>query len=285
MSPSPPRSARAGSPAFTSSRTRWPPDVTTRRLLAEDEPSPVSVLNPEGRSDFVLTADHAGRLIPRRLGDLDLPEHELTRHIAWDIGIAGVTERLSAAFDAPAVFQLYSRLVIDCNRGHGVDSSIPTISETTAIPGNTGLSAEDRADRQREIFAPYHGAIRALLDARAKANKRTLLIAMHSFTPVFKGEQRRTEIGVLFNRDNRLARALLDVLHEEGDIVVGENDPYTVTDLSDYGIPMHGERRGIPHVELEIRQDLIGTPQGERHWADRLARLLPLADDRMSRAL
>ena len=109
-----------------------------------------------------------------------------------------------------------------------------------------------------------------------------MLIAMHSFTPVFKGERRRTEIGVLFNRDNRLARALLDVLHQAGDIVGGENDPYNVTDLSDYGIPMHGERRGIPHVELEIRQDLIGTPEGERYWADRLARLLPLADQRIS---
>ncbi len=252
------------------------------RLLAPDEPSPVSVLNPDGNSDFVLTADHAGRLIPRRLGALGLPEHELTRHIAWDIGIAGVTERLSAAFDAPAVFQLYSRLVIDCNRGHGVDSSIPTVSETTRIPGNEGLTAQDRAERQREIFAPYHGAIRALLDARAKAGRRTVLIAMHSFTPVFKGQRRATEIGVLFNRDARLARALLDVLHEAGDIVVGENDPYDVSDTSDYGVPMHGERRGIPHVELEIRQDLIGTPDGERHWADRLAHLLPLADARIT---
>lgn len=255
--------------------------MTIRRLLAGDEPSPVTVRNRDGASDFLFTADHSGRLIPRRLGDLGLPEHELTRHIAWDIGIAGVTRRLSEAFDAPAVFQAYSRLVIDCNRGHEVDSSIPEISETTRIPGNTGLSHEDRADRQREIFAPYHAAIREILDARAKARRRTVLVAMHSFTSVYKGVRRATEIGVLFNRDPRLARALLDVLHEAGDILVGENDPYDVSDLTDYGIPMHGERRGIPHVELEIRQDLIGTPDGERYWADRLAVYLREADRRI----
>ncbi len=252
------------------------------RLLSPDEPPPVSVLNPNGASDFVLTADHAGRRIPRRLGALGLAQRELTRHIAWDIGIAGVTERLSAALDAPAVFQAYSRLVIDCNRGHGVDSSIPTISEATRIPGNEGLTAQERAERQREIFAPYHETIRALLDARAKAGRRTALIAMHSFTPIFNGQYRATEIGVLFNRDDRLARALLEVLHETGDIAVGENDPYEVGDATDYGIPMHGERRGIPHVELEIRQDLIATMDGERHWADRLARLLPQAYARIA---
>lgn len=255
--------------------------MTARLLLEADEPSPVTVLNPHGASDFVLTADHAGRRIPRRLGDLGLPDSERARHIGWDIGIAGVTSRLSELLDAPAIMQTYSRLVIDCNRGHGVESSIPEISETTRIPGNIGLSAEDRAARQHDIFAPYHGAIRALLDARAKAHRRTVFVAMHSFTPVYKGEQRKTEIGVLFNRDTRLAHALLDVLREAGDIVVGANDPYDVSDLSDYGIPMHGEKRGLPHVELEIRQDLIGTEAGELHWAERMAGFLREADRRI----
>ncbi|MGH7211895.1 MAG: N-formylglutamate amidohydrolase, partial [Acetobacteraceae bacterium] len=109
-------------------------------LLAPDEPAPVRVLNARGRADFVLVADHAGRAIPRRLGSLGLPESELVRHIAWDIGIAGVTARLAAALDAPAILQTYSRLVIDCNRGHGVASSIPAISETTEIPGNRDIS-------------------------------------------------------------------------------------------------------------------------------------------------
>lgn len=248
------------------------------RLLESDEPAPVRVLREAGRSAFVLTADHAGRAIPRRLGTLGLPDGERARHIAWDIGIAGVTERLSAALDATAVLQPYSRLVIDCNRGHGVDSSIPAVSETTAIPGNCGLSAADRAARQREVFAPYHARIGALLDARAGAGRRTVLVAMHSFTPVFKGVARPMHAGVLYNRDPRLARVLLGLLRAEGDLEVGDNAPYSVSDSTDYTVPIHGERRGLAHVEVEIRQDLIADEAGQAAWADRMARLLREAD-------
>ena len=257
------------------------PSVPHPGLLSPGDPAPVAVLNAEGKGDFLITADHAGRAIPRRLGSLGLPDHELARHIAWDIGIAGVTERLSAALDAQAVLQTYSRLVIDCNRGHEVGSSIPEISEATVIPGNIGLSAEDRAGRQREIFAPYHTQIRALLDARAKAHRRTILVALHSFTPVYKGEVRPMHAGVLYNRGPRFARILLGLLRAEGDLIVGDNEPYSVSDATDYTVPMHGERRGIPHVEIEIRQDLIGDEAGEAAWATRLARLLPLAEARL----
>jgi predicted N-formylglutamate amidohydrolase len=250
------------------------------RLLHADEPDPARVLRAHGPSDFLLAADHAGRAIPRRLGTLGLPPHELTRHIAWDIGIAGVTERLSEALDAAAVLQRYSRLVIDCNRGHDAGSSIPTVSETTEIPGNRGLLAAERAARQREIFAPYHARIRELLDARQHDGRRTVLIALHSFTPVFKGERRAVEAGVLYNRDPRLAHILLDLLRGEGEFEVGDNAPYAVSDTTDYTIPMHGERRGIPHVEIEIRQDLIADEAGQAAWALRLARLLPAADAR-----
>jgi predicted N-formylglutamate amidohydrolase len=247
-------------------------------LLAADEPSPVRVLRESGASDFLLTADHAGRMIPRRLGTLGLPDSELDRHIAWDIGIAGVTEHLAAALDATAVLQVYSRLVIDCNRNPSVESAMPELSETTPIPGNAGLSAADRAARVHAIFTPYHARIAALLDARAVARRRTVLVAMHSFTPVFKGESREVQVGVLFNRDARLASALLAQLRAEGDIVVGENAPYAVSDTSDYGVPVHGEKRGLAHVEIEIRQDLIADPPGQAAWAARLARLLPVAD-------
>ncbi len=248
------------------------------RLLREDEPEPVRVLREEGRSDFFLTADHAGRTIPRRLGTLGVSENERARHIAWDIGIAGVTERLSAELDATAVLQAYSRLVIDCNRGHGVDSSIPTVSETTEIPGNLDLAPDERTARQLEIFVPYHARIRALLDARAEAGRRTVLIAMHSFTPVFKGERRPMHVGVLYNRDKRLAHILLALLKAEGDVKVGDNAPYSVSDSTDYTIPMHGERRGLAHVEIEIRQDLIADGAGQAAWAVRFARLLAEAD-------
>jgi predicted N-formylglutamate amidohydrolase len=171
--------------------------------------------------------------------------------------------------------------VIDCNRGHGVASSIPVISETTEIPGNLDLSQPERAARQQEIFAPYHDRIRALLDARLARGQRTVLVAMHSFTPVFKGERRDMQVGVLYNRDIRLARILLDLLRAERDLVVGDNAPYAVSDETDYGIPVHGEKRGLPHVEIEIRQDLIEDSEGQMAWAARFARLLGEADGRL----
>jgi predicted N-formylglutamate amidohydrolase len=256
-------------------------------LLGDGDPPPVRVLRPGGSATFFLTADHAGRAIPRRLGDLGLSESERERHIAWDIGIAGVTERLAAALDATAVLQVYSRLVIDCNRRPEWASAIPAVSETTAIPGNEGLTAEDREARRREIFQPYHERIGDLLDRRAASGRRDVLAAMHSFTPVFKGVARTVEVGILYNpkaRDIRLPRIMLDLLRAEGDLAVGDNQPYAITGASDYTVPVHGEARGLLHVEIEIRQDLIGDDQGQSAWADRLARLLPLAEARLREA-
>jgi predicted N-formylglutamate amidohydrolase len=246
-------------------------------LLEPDEPGPVRVLCEDGQSDFVLMADHAGKRIPRRLGGLGVAAEELERHIAWDIGIAGVTEHLAAALDAAAVLQTWSRLVIDCNRDPSWASAIPAVSEFTEIPGNANLTGADRAARIAEIFRPYHDRIAALLDARAASGQRTVLVAMHSFTPVFKGEQRAVEVGVLFYRRTRLAEVMLDLLREEGDLTVGENAPYAITADSDYSIPFHGERRGLEHVEIEIRQDLIETPAGQAAWVERFARLLTAA--------
>jgi predicted N-formylglutamate amidohydrolase len=254
------------------------------RLLAADELDPVQVLRETGASDLFLTADHAGRVIPRRLGRLGVTEGELTRHIAWDIGIRGVTERLAAVLDATAIFQTYSRLVIDCNRNPSVPSAMPEVSETTAIPGNVGLGADDRAMRVAEIFTPYHARIAALLDARAAVGRRTVYVAMHSFTPVFKGESRAMEVGVLYNRHPKLAHIMLELLCAEGDLTVGDNAPYAVSDLTDYGVPVHAEGRGLPHVEIEIRQDLIADAAGEAAWAARMARLLTAADARLKLA-
>ncbi|HWB50685.1 MAG TPA: N-formylglutamate amidohydrolase [Stellaceae bacterium] len=252
-----------------------------KTLLAADEPAPVRLLRPDGASDFVLAADHAGRLIPRALGDLGLDDAERRRHIAWDIGIAGVTEILSELLDAPAVLQVYSRLVIDCNRALHHPGSIPVISELTPIPGNENLSAEDRSARQQAIFAPYHAAIAGLLDRRRDARRRAVLVAMHSFTPVFKAVARRVEVGVLFHHETPLSRVMLDLLRGEGDLVVGANEPYAITDDSDYTVPVHGEGRALDHVEIEIRQDLIADGGGQRRWAERMARLLRAADRRL----
>jgi predicted N-formylglutamate amidohydrolase len=253
------------------------------RLLDPDEADPVTLDNEAGQSPFFLTCDHAGRAIPRRLDGLGLPEHETERHIAWDIGIGAVGRQLSRLLDAAVALQNYSRLVIDCNRDPEVPSSIPEISETTAIPGNRGLGEAARAARVEAIFRPYHETIAAALDRRAAAGRASVLVALHSFTPVFKGVGRPWHAAVLYNRDPRLAHSLFQLLSAEDGLVVGENEPYAVSDLSDYTVPVHGERRGLAHVEIEIRQDQITDPAGQTAWAERLARLLPAAYTEMAR--
>ncbi len=247
------------------------------KLLAADEPFPVSIINEAGTSPFFLAADHAGKLMPRRLGTLGLTESEIARHIGWDIGIAGTSRVLADALDAFFIGQIYSRLVIDCNRDPSVPASIVEISEATEVPGNQDISQAERRVRQGELFWPYHNRISAELDRRKAAGRETFLISMHSFTPSFKGIPRPWQVGVLYNRDRSLAEITLELLKEEGDLVVGDNEPYHVSDLSDYTIPVHGERRGLPHVEIEIRQDLIESEAGQRAWAERFARLLPEA--------
>ncbi len=245
------------------------------RLLAGDEPAPVRVETSAGRSRFLLTADHAGRVIPRALGDLGVSETDLRRHIAWDIGIAGVTSLLSRALDAVAVFQTYSRLVIDCNRQPSVPSAFPVVSEATAVPGNRDLDQAAKALRQAAIFDPYHHEIAAQIDRAAGG--APVYVAMHSFTPVYLGVARPMEVAVLYHRRPRLSKALAALLRAEGDLAVAENEPYRVTDETDYGVPVHAERRGLDYVEIEIRQDLIAEPAGQAMWASRLARLLPAA--------
>jgi predicted N-formylglutamate amidohydrolase len=242
--------------------------------LAPDEISPVHELNPKSTSPFFLTSDHYGRLIPRALGDLGVAASEWERHIAWDIGIAGVAERVSQALGAHLIAQRYSRLVIDCNRPLDVPSSIPDISEVTRIPGNEALPRDAVAQRQQSIFAPYHERITQALDARARDNRPTILISLHSFTPVYTGISRPWHIGTLYNRDSRLPRRLLDLLRAEPGLVVGDNQPYAVSDITDYTIPVHGEQRGLLHTGIEIRQDLITEETGQREWAERLVRLL-----------
>lgn len=252
-------------------------------LLAADEPAPARILNTDAASPFLLTADHAGARIPRCLGDLGLRAEDRTRHIALDIGIACVTELLAAALGATAVLQVYSRLVIDCNRQPAVPSAFPEVSETTPIPGNAALDAPEKARRQAAIFDPYHAAIGALIADRRSAGRGVIYVAMHSFTPVFKGVARPMHIAVLYNRAPRLSHALARLLASEPGLVVAENAPYRVTDETDYGVPVHAERLGLDYVEIEIRQDLIATADGQAAWAARLARLLPRATAQMEK--
>ena len=253
-------------------------------LLAADEPVPVTVRHEEGSSPFLLVADHAGNIMPRALGRLGIAAPECERHIAWDIGIAGLGRLLADALNATLIQQNYSRLVIDCNRPPDVAASIPEMSELTPIPGNVGLSEASRAARVREIFTSYHERIAAELERRRQAGRATVLIALHSFTPVFKGVTRPWHAGVMYNRDPRFARQVLALLQNEPGLIVGDQEPYVVSDTTDYTIPVHGERRGLPHVLIEIRQDLIADATGQRAWARILARLLPPAYSAFSAA-
>ena len=243
-------------------------------LLGKDDVPPVLEQNAAGTSPFLLTCDHYGRLIPRALGDLGLPASELTRHIAWDIGIAGVAEMLSDQLDAHLIAQRYSRLVIDCNRPPEAVSSIPRISEATAIPGNEELAPDAAAARRQAIFQPYHRRIAQVIDARIAKGIPTVLVSLHSFTPVYAGVARPWHIGTLYNRDTKLAPLLLKHLRAEADLVAGDNQPYAVDDTTDYTIPVHGEARGLMNSGIEIRQDLIAEEAGQGQWADRLARIL-----------
>lgn len=245
----------------------------TGALLSANDPPIYTIHRPHGTSPFLLLADHAGQQIPQALADLGLPQAELDRHIGWDIGIAGTTRALAELLDAWAIEQTYSRLLIDCNRPLASPTLIPQVSDHTAVPGNVDLGDAQRQQRIEAIHAPYHARIEAELDARRDAARPTLLVMMHSFTPTMNGEQRPWQAGVLYHRDTRFAHALLQALRDEGDLVVGDNQPYSVNSSSDYAVPVHGEGRGLVHVELEIRQDLIADAGGQQAWAQRLARI------------
>ena len=248
--------------------------LPSAQLLSAEDVPPVHEVNPQGGSPFLFTCDHYGRLLPKALGDLGLGEEELTRHIAWDIGIAGVAETLARELDAHLVAQRYSRLVIDCNRPPSAVSSIPRLSEATTIPGNEAISRDDAEARRRAIFDPYHRRIGEIIEARLSEARPTILVSLHSFTPVYAGVARPWHIGTLYHLDTTLPPLLLTALRKEGDLVVGDNEPYAVSDTTDYTIPVHGEKRGLMNSGIEIRQDLISDQAGEAAWADRLARIL-----------
>ena len=236
-------------------------------LLEPHEPQPVHVERADSESPFVFACDHAGRRVPRALGDLGLAPEQFERHIAYDIGIDPVARQLAAAFEAPLVAQRYSRLVIDCNRPTHVPASIPTISDATPIPGNRGIGPAEREARIEALFRPYHDALESILEARARAGVPTILIAMHSFTPVYNGAARPWRLGLLYDRDARLAASMLKILNDEAAPYIGDKLPYAVSEETDYTLPVHGERRGLLHAGLEIRQDQIDERAGQTAWA------------------
>jgi len=164
--------------------------------------------------------------------------------------------------------------VIDCNRDPRMPTSIPCISELCEIPGNIGLSAAEIAARRAEIFDPYHRRIRELLDGRQASGRRVILVAQHTMTDVYKGDRRAMHAAVLYNRDRRFAGVVLEMLRREPHLLIADNEPYFVSDETDYTIPHHAEARSLLHVEIEIRQDLVSDAAGQTEWAARIARVL-----------
>lgn len=254
----------------------------TSPLLTAADPPPVTITNPGGTSPFLLIGDHAGNRVPARLHALGLDDAELARHIGWDIGIAETGPLLAERLDATFIRQTYSRLVVDCNRSTTQADAIAPVSDGTTIPGNQGLSDAEKAERFAAIHEPYQRAIADELARRDAAGMRTIVVALHSFTPLMKGGNARPwHIGILHDRgDTRFAGAMLAVLRGAVGLSVGDNEPYRM-DLIDYTIPRHAYPMARLYAEIEIRQDLIGTTEGCVYWADLLAAVLPRAADRV----
>lgn len=239
-------------------------------LLADHEPPPYRIVHADGRAPLVLTCDHASHAVPESLGNLGLASRDLERHIGWDIGAAAVTRRLAERFDAPAVFSGYSRLVIDCNRKLGSETSILEVSDGTVIPGNLSLEPSEAARRAEALFIPYHRAIASVLEGIRRSGSTPIFGAIHSFTPRLNGSARPWHFGVLWDQDPRLARPLIEALRSHPGVLVGDNEPYSARDHFDFSQEFHASSAGIPSALVEIREDLIRDPAGIELHADLL---------------
>ena len=230
---------------------------------------------------MLFVSDHSGRAIPGHMQQLGLADWVLEQHVAWDIGSGDVARCLAERFDATLISANYSRLVIDTNRPPHDPTLCIRLSEGIAIPGNMDLRDDDIAARRAAFFEPYHKAIDAHLDALSQRGFTPAIIAIHSCTPVFDRVVRPWHVGVLWDKDPRIAEPLLEHFNAMPDVCVGDNEPYSGKDPHDYTMDHHGEGRRLPHVSIEVRQDLIDTPEGAAHWAERLGDALVdiLADE------
>lgn len=245
--------------------------ASTSSLLGPDDPAPVEIHEGGGGPPVLLTCDHASNAVPRALAGLGLAPGLIERHIGWDIGAAAVTRLLAPALGAPAILSGYSRLVIDCNRDPADSSSIPEASDGIAVPGNRGLSPTARAARRAACFEPYHQAIAARLDIFRAAGTAPALLSIHSFTPMMNGVARPWHVGILWDEDPRIPVPLLEALEADPALIVGDNEPYSAREPAGYTVRHHAAAHGLPHVAVELRQDLVATADGAAQWAARLA--------------
>ena len=244
------------------------------QTIHDDWPEPIEVLNESGGSDIVLICEHASNHIPAEYNNLGLDDADLSRHIAWDIGAAAVTRALAAKLDAPAFLGTYSRLLIDLNRPLGVPTSIPERSESTDIPGNASLSGAEKKRRGDLIFAPFHNFVAEHLRTRETVGRKSRIVAIHSFTPVFFGKERPWHAGVLYDSSRAFGEAVISGLRQDSILNVEPNVPYVISRDHDYAVLVHGHDRGYPGILIEVRQDLLTSAEGTEGWARRIAQAL-----------
>ena len=250
--------------SFLYARPLDPPEPS---LLQPHDVPPVGHLHQQANTPLLLVCEHSGNVLPAQLGTLGLSQSERQSHIGWDIGALAVARELASTLPGELIYQRYSRLVVDCNRPLGVPDFIPEASSGVSVPGNVCLSDTQRAQRIREIWQPFSDSIEQTLDDREQRSVPTVLVCIHSFTPTLNGVDRPWHMGLLFNRDDALATVLAHHLRVEApDAVIGMNEPYVVADDEDSTIPRFGEARGIPHVLIEIRNDLIRNTAGQARW-------------------
>lgn len=240
--------------------------ATAFTLLGADEPGPYELVNASGDCELVLVCDHASNTVPARLAGLGLDASDLASHIGWDPGAAPLARRLAAQLDAPLLLSSYSRLVIDCNRPPDHPEFIPVSVAGITIPGNAALSAEETRQRRRELFDPYQEAISKLLDSRR--DRRTRLLSIHSFTPSLAGSDRPWWLGVCYRQHPNWARCWLQALRTRTPRLIGDNVPYQVDEGIDFTVPVQGEKRGLPSLMLEVRQDSLADDAGVSYWSD-----------------
>lgn len=242
-------------------------------LLAENEPAPFVVKNPDATAPILLVCDHASRRFPRALGTMGLDPFARRCHLAVDIGAGALTEALADSLGVTAVLCQYSRLIVDCNRQLMDPGAFLEFGDGVIIPGNRSLHQQDKDMRAKDIYWPYHGAVEAQVSRFRDMDIDPVFISIHSFTPVLNGESRTWEMGVLWDKDRVTAEIFVNDLREAG-YLVGDNEPYSGKAPQDFTIDHHAEQIGIPHVGIEIRQDLILHDDGVERIAEVMHKII-----------
>lgn len=241
-------------------------DIEPTAANARQQSKVAEIVNPGGRSDYILVCDHASNAIPPEYGTLGLAREQLREHIAWDIGAAAVTRQLAERLDSPAVLSRFSRLVIDPNRMPDDPSLIVTVTHNVAVPGNMSLTPNEARWRKAAYYDAYQATVGDVIAERLAAGRIPVLVSIHSFTPVIEKSARPWQIGLLWDRDPRLKDLLYDELSQNPDLVIGDNEPYSGRGPAGT-MELHGMQRGLAHVLIEIRQDLIGNATGAEQWS------------------